>query len=178
MVLYFVKNGVKIFGIFMESIDIVEDRDKFLNFFKNFNIFYFLGGVVYSLEDVVRVVEKIGYFVLVRLFYVFGGRVMEIVYSCDEFEKYIKVVIEILIKYFILIDKYIFGKEVEVDGILDGEDVLIFGIMEYIERVGVYFGDSMVVFFFYILFEKVKEKIVDYIIKFVCVLKVVGFFNI
>lgn len=178
MASYLVKNGVKILGTSMESIDTAEDRDKFLNLLKNLNIPYPPGGAAYSLEDAVRIAEKIGYPVLVRPSYVLGGRAMEIVYSRDELEKYIKAAIEISIKHPILIDKYILGKEAEVDGISDGEDVLIPGIMEHIERAGVHSGDSMAVFPPHTLSEKVKEKIVDYTIKLARALKVVGLFNI
>ncbi|WPX07693.1 carbamoyl-phosphate synthase (glutamine-hydrolyzing) large subunit [Anaerocellum danielii] len=178
MASYIAKNGVKILGTSMESIDTAEDRDKFLNLLKNLNIPYPPGGAAYSLEDAVRIAEKIGYPVLVRPSYVLGGRAMEIVYSRDELEKYIKAAIEISIKHPILIDKYILGKEAEVDGISDGEDVLIPGIMEHIERAGVHSGDSMAVFPPHTLSEKVKEKIVDYTIKLARALKVVGLFNI
>jgi len=178
MASYLAKNGVKILGTSMESIDTAEDRDKFLNLLKNLNIPYPPGGAAYSLEDAVRVAEKIGYPVLVRPSYVLGGRAMEIVYSRDELEKYIKAAIEISIKHPILIDKYILGKEAEVDGISDGEDVLIPGIMEHIERAGVHSGDSMAVFPPHTLSEKVKEKIVDYTIKLARALRVVGLFNI
>ncbi|ADQ04876.1 carbamoyl-phosphate synthase, large subunit [Caldicellulosiruptor owensensis OL] len=178
MASYLAKNGVKILGTSMESIDTAEDRDKFLNLLKNLNIPYPPGGAAYSLEDAVKVAEKIGYPVLVRPSYVLGGRAMEIVFSRDELEKYIKAAIEISIKHPILIDKYILGKEAEVDGISDGEDVLIPGIMEHIERAGVHSGDSMAVFPPHTLTEKVKEKIVDYTIKLARALKVVGLFNI
>lgn len=178
MASYLAKNGVKILGTSMESIDTAEDRDKFLNLLKNLNIPYPPGGAAYSLEDAVRVAEKIGYPVLVRPSYVLGGRAMEIVYSRDELEKYIKAAIEISIKHPILIDKYILGKEAEVDGISDGEDVLIPGIMEHIERAGVHSGDSMAVFPPHTLSERVKEKIVDYTIKLARALRVVGLFNI
>ena len=178
MASYLAKNSVKILGTSMESIDAAEDRDKFLNLLKDLNIPYPPGGAAYSLEDAVRVAEKIGYPVLVRPSYVLGGRAMEIVYSRDELEKYIKAAIEISIKHPILIDKYILGKEAEVDGISDGEDVLIPGIMEHIERAGVHSGDSMAVFPPHTLSEKVKEKIVDYTIKLARALRVVGLFNI
>lgn len=159
MASYLAKNGVKILGTSMESIDTAEDRDKFLNLLKNLNIPYPPGGAAYSLEDAVKVAQQIGYPVLVRPSYVLGGRAMEIVYSREELEKYIKAAIEISIKHPILIDKYILGKEAEVDGISDGEDVLIPGIMEHIERAGVHSGDSMAVFPPHTLSERVKEKL-------------------
>lgn len=158
MASYLAKNGVKILGTSMESIDTAEDRDKFLNLLKNLNIPYPPGGAAYSLEDAVKVAQQIGYPVLVRPSYVLGGRAMEIVYSREELEKYIKAAIEISIKHPILIDKYILGKEAEVDGISDGEDVLIPGIMEHIERAGVHSGDSMAVFPPHTLSEKVKKN--------------------
>jgi carbamoyl-phosphate synthase large subunit len=178
MASYLAKNGVKILGTSMESIDTAEDRDKFLNLLKDLNIPYPPGGAAYSLEDAVKVAQQIGYPVLVRPSYVLGGRAMEIVYSREELEKYIKAAIEISIKHPILIDKYILGKEAEVDGISDGEDVLIPGIMEHIERAGVHSGDSMAVFPPHTLSERVKEKIVDYTIKLARALRVVGLFNI
>jgi len=178
MASYLAKNGVKILGTSMESIDIAEDRDKFLNLLKTLGIPYPQGGSAYNLEDAIKVAEQIGYPVLVRPSYVLGGRAMEIVYSKQELERYIKAAMEISIKHPILIDKYILGKEAEVDGISDGEDVLIPGIMEHIERAGVHSGDSMAVFPPHTLSERVKEKIVDYTIKLARALKVVGLFNI
>ncbi|ABP67806.1 carbamoyl-phosphate synthase, large subunit [Caldicellulosiruptor saccharolyticus DSM 8903] len=178
MASYLAKNGVKILGTSMESIDIAEDRDKFLNLLKSLGIPYPQGGSAYNLEDAIKVAEQIGYPVLVRPSYVLGGRAMEIVYNRQELERYIKAAMEISIKHPILIDKYIVGKEAEVDGISDGEDVLIPGIMEHIERAGVHSGDSMAVFPPHTLSERVKEKIVDYTIKLARALKVVGLFNI
>ncbi|WAM32481.1 carbamoyl-phosphate synthase (glutamine-hydrolyzing) large subunit [Caldicellulosiruptor naganoensis] len=178
MASYIAKNGVKILGTSMESIDIAEDRDKFLNLLKSLEIPHPQGGSAYNLEDAIKVAEQIGYPVLVRPSYVLGGRAMEIVYSKQELERYIKAAMEISIKHPILIDKYIVGKEAEVDGISDGEDVLIPGIMEHIERAGVHSGDSMAVFPPHTLSESVKEKIVDYTIKLARALKVVGLFNI
>ncbi|WP_039764571.1 carbamoyl-phosphate synthase (glutamine-hydrolyzing) large subunit [Caldicellulosiruptor sp. F32] len=178
MASYLAKNGVKILGTSMESIDIAEDRDKFLNLLKSLGIPYPQGGSAYNLEDAIKVAEQIGYPVLVRPSYVLGGRAMEIVYNRQELERYIKAAMEISIKHPILIDKYILGKEAEVDGISDGEDVLIPGIMEHIERAGVHSGDSMAVFPPHTLSERVKEKIVDYTIKLARALKVVGLFNI
>ncbi|AZT90058.1 carbamoyl-phosphate synthase (glutamine-hydrolyzing) large subunit [Caldicellulosiruptor changbaiensis] len=178
MASYLAKNGVKILGTSMESIDIAEDRDKFLNLLKSLGIPYPQGGSAYNLEDAIKVAEQIGYPVLVRPSYVLGGRAMEIVYNRQELERYIKAAMEISIKHPILIDKYILGKEAEVDGISDGEDVLIPGIMEHIERAGVHSGDSMAVFPPHTLSERVKEKIVDYTIKLARSLKVVGLFNI
>lgn len=178
MTSYLAKNGVKILGTSMESIDIAEDRDKFLNLLKSLGIPYPQGGSAYNLEDAIKIAEQIGYPVLVRPSYVLGGRAMEIVYSREELEQYIKAAMEISIKHPILIDKYIIGKEAEVDGISDGDDVLIPGIMEHIERAGVHSGDSMAVFPPHTLSEKVKEKIVDYTIKLARALKVIGLFNI
>ncbi|WP_271628520.1 carbamoyl-phosphate synthase (glutamine-hydrolyzing) large subunit [Caldicellulosiruptor sp. DIB 104C] len=178
MASYLAKNGVKILGTSMESIDIAEDRDKFLNLLKSLGIPYPQGGSAYNLEDAIKVAEQIGYPVLVRPSYVLGGRAMEIVYNRQELERYIKAAMEISIKHPILIDKYIVGKEAEVDGISDGEDVLIPGIMEHIERAGVHSGDSMAVFPPHTLSERVKEKIIDYTIKLARALKVVGLFNI
>lgn len=178
MASYLAKNGVKILGTSMESIDIAEDRDKFLNLLKKLNIPSPEGGAAYNLDDAIKIAENIGYPVLVRPSYVLGGRAMEIVNNTQELEKYIKAAIEISIKHPILIDKYIYGKEAEVDGISDGEEVLIPGIMEHIERAGVHSGDSMAVFPPHTLSETVKKKIVEYTIKIARELKVVGLFNI
>lgn len=107
-----------------------------------------MGKIVFDVEIVLKNVNEIGYFVLVRLFYVLGGRVMEIVYNDEDLIKYMEKVVYINFDYLVLIDRYLIGKEIEVDVIFDGENIFIFGIMEYIERVGVYSGDLILIYFF------------------------------
>jgi len=175
---YLAKNGVKILGTSMESIDIAEDREKFLRLLQDLNIPHPPGGSAFSEEEAINVAEKIGYPVLVRPSYVLGGRAMEIVYNKEQLRNYIKAAIEVSIKHPILIDKYIIGKEAEIDGISDGDDVLIPGIMEHIERAGVHSGDSMAVFPPVSLSKEVKEKMVEYSLKIARALKIVGLFNI
>ncbi|MEZ0537188.1 carbamoyl-phosphate synthase (glutamine-hydrolyzing) large subunit [Caldicellulosiruptoraceae bacterium PP1] len=178
MASFLAKNNVKILGTSIESIDIAEDREKFLNLLKELNILFPQGGSAYSQEEALKVANKIGYPVLVRPSYVLGGRAMQIVYNDEQLKDYIKAAIEISIKHPILIDKYIVGKEAEVDGISDGTDVLIPGIMEHIDKAGVHSGDSMAVYPTYSLSQKVKEKIVEYTIKLARRLNIVGLFNI
>lgn len=172
------REGVKILGTSVESIDIAEDRDKFLKLLEELEIPIPAGSTAFSVEDAKVIANNIGYPVLVRPSYVLGGRAMEIVYNNKTLEEYMGMAVEISTKHPVLIDKYITGKEVEVDGICDGENVLIPGIMEHIERAGVHSGDSIAVYPPYSLDEKTKQIIVDYTQRLAKALKVVGLFNI
>lgn len=172
------KEGVKILGTTVESIDIAEDRDKFLKLLEGLDIPIPVGSTVFSIEQAKAVANKIGYPVLVRPSYVLGGRAMEIVYNNSTLEEYMNLATDISTQHPILIDKYINGKEVEVDGICDGNDVLIPGIMEHIERAGVHSGDSIAVYPPQTLSSKLKDTITDYTVKLAKALKVVGLFNI
>lgn len=170
--------GVKILGTQVESIDVAEDRNKFLTLLEELQIPIPEGNTAFSFEQAKIIANDIGYPVLVRPSYVLGGRAMEIVYNDGFLEEYMSLAIDISSKHPILIDKYITGKELEVDGICDGTDVLIPGIMEHIERAGVHSGDSIAIYPTRTVSEKIKNTIVDYTIKLAKALKTIGLFNI
>jgi carbamoyl-phosphate synthase large subunit len=170
--------GVNILGTSVENIDIAEDRDKFLKLLQELDIPIPAGGTVFSFEEAKQVANEIGYPVLVRPSYVLGGRAMEIVYNEKMLEEYISLAVDISAKHPILIDKYVAGKEVEVDGICDGNDVLIPGIMEHVERAGVHSGDSIAIYPPRTLDSKTKNTIVKYTEKIAKALNIVGLFNI
>lgn len=172
------KAGVKILGTDLESIDMAEDREKFLKLLESLDIPIPNGSTAHCVQDALSIANKIGYPVLVRPSYVIGGRAMEIVYSDKEMEEYMKLAVNASKEHPVLIDKYIMGKEVEVDGISDGVNVLIPGIMEHIERAGVHSGDSISVYPPITLSKDTKEVIVDYTIRLAQALKIKGLFNI
>jgi carbamoyl-phosphate synthase large subunit len=138
--------GIRILGSSYDSIDLAEDRDRFEKVLTELAIPKPAGRAVTSGEAALEVAESIGYPVLVRPSYVLGGRAMEIVYNRTDLERYMNYVVDVSPKAPILVDKYILGKEVEVDVIGDGVDCLMPGIMEHIERAGVHSGDSMAVY--------------------------------
>lgn len=170
--------GVNILGTSVESIDVAEDREKFLQLLETLNIPIPEGETAYSFEHAREIANKIGYPVLVRPSYVLGGRAMEVVHNDKVLEEYITMASEISTEHPILIDKYIVGREMEVDGICDGNEVLIPGIMEHVERAGVHSGDSIAVYPPHNMSQKVKDTIEDYTIRLSKALKVVGLFNI
>jgi carbamoyl-phosphate synthase large subunit len=172
------KEGVRILGTSVESIDIAEDRDRFLKLLEDLNIPIPEGSAVYSVEEAKAIANKIGYPVLVRPSYVLGGRAMEIVYNDSALEEYMKIAVDLSTGHPVLIDKYVKGKEAEVDGICDGEEVLIPGIFEHIERAGVHSGDSIAVYPPHTLPQEIKETIADYAVRLAKALKIVGLFNI
>lgn len=172
------KAGVKILGTDLESIDMAEDREKFLKLLESLDIPIPNGSTAHCVKDALSIANKIGYPVLVRPSYVIGGRAMEIVYSDKEMQEYMKLAVDASKEHPVLIDKYIMGKEVEVDGISDGVNVLIPGIMEHIERAGVHSGDSMSVYPPITLSKDTKKIIVDYTIRLAKALKIKGLFNI
>jgi carbamoyl-phosphate synthase large subunit len=172
------KEGVKILGTNVDSIDLAEDRERFLQLLGNLGIPIPEGRTAFSYEEAREIANQIKYPVLVRPSYVLGGRAMEIVYNDKSLKEYMDIAVDISTKHPILIDKYILGKEVEVDGICDGEDVLIPGIMEHIERAGVHSGDSIAVYPPRTLSSKTKETISDFTIKLAKALKIKGLFNI
>ena len=172
------KEGVKILGTTVESIDIAEDRDKFLKLLEKLDIPIPEGRTAFDLKQARIIANNIGYPVLVRPSYVLGGRAMEIVYNDKSLEEYMKMAVDLSAKHPVLIDKYINGKEAEVDGICDGEEVLIPGIFEHIERAGVHSGDSIAVYPPHTLSQKIKDTITDYTMKLAKALKTIGLFNI
>ena len=172
------REGVKILGTSVESIDVAEDRDKFLKLLEEFDIPIPEGSTAHSVREALSIAGRIGYPVLVRPSYVLGGRAMEIVYNDRSLEEYMRMAVGLSKKHPVLIDKYINGIEAEVDGICDGEDVLIPGIFQHIERAGVHSGDSIAVYPPHTLSQEVKNTIADYTIRLAKALKTVGLFNI
>ncbi|MFD1955164.1 carbamoyl-phosphate synthase large subunit [Paenibacillus thailandensis] len=172
------KAGVRILGSSLESIDAAEDRKKFEALLRKLNIAQPQGSTVTSVDEAVETAQKLGYPVLVRPSYVLGGRAMEIVYSDQELLSYMEVAVKINPEHPVLIDRYMLGKEAEVDAICDGETVLIPGIMEHVERAGVHSGDSIAVYPPQSLSEHIKGQIVDITVKIAKELKVVGLVNI
>ncbi|AWB45341.1 carbamoyl-phosphate synthase large subunit [Paenibacillus sp. CAA11] len=170
--------GVNIIGTSLESIDEAEDRKKFEALLSRLQIAQPLGSTVTSVEEAVGTAQSIGYPVLVRPSYVLGGRAMEIVYSDEELLRYMKEAVQINPQHPVLIDRYMLGKEVEVDAICDGETVLIPGIMEHVERAGVHSGDSIAVYPPQHLESELKQKIVDITIRIAKELKTIGLVNI
>ena len=172
------KEGVKILGTSVESIDVAEDRDKFLKLLEELRIPIPEGSTAYSVDEARAIANRIGYPVLVRPSYVLGGRAMEIVYNDKSLEEYMKMAVDLSSQHPVLIDKYISGTEAEVDGICDGEDVLIPGIFQHVERAGVHSGDSIAIYPPHTLSWEIKDVITDYSIKLAKALKIVGLFNI
>lgn len=173
-----VDRGVKILGTSLEDLDRAEDRDKFEYALSDLKIPLPKGSTAKSVEEAAAIAAEIGYPVLVRPSYVLGGRAMEIVYKEEELLYYMKNAVKVNPDYPVLIDRYLTGKEVEVDAISDGENVLIPGIMEHIERAGVHSGDSIGVYPPQSLSEEVKQKLVSYTIDLARGLNIVGLLNI
>lgn len=172
------ERGIKIFGSSFETIDLAEDRDKFRDFLLKLNIPSPHGVAVTSENEAYEAVKSIGYPVVVRPSYVIGGRGMEVVYDFQSLSKYIKEAVNISSEHPILIDKYIKGTEIEVDAICDGEDILIPGIMEHIERTGVHSGDSITVYPYVTLSETTVKTLEKYTKSIATALKVKGLVNI
>ena len=170
--------GVKIIGSQVEAIDVCEDRDLFEKAMEILNIPLPKGFAVTGVEEGVKVAKEIGYPVLVRPSFVLGGRMMRIINDEDALKSFMKEVISFDSEHPVLIDKYIYGIEAEVDAISDGKDVFIPGIMQLVERTGVHSGDSMSVYPPYTLSEEVQKTIVDYATKIGIALHMVGLFNI
>ncbi|OLO40822.1 carbamoyl phosphate synthase large subunit [Alkalihalophilus pseudofirmus] len=170
--------GVKILGTALEDMDRAEDRDKFEQTLQELAILQPLGKTATSVEQAVKIASGIGYPVLVRPSYVLGGRAMEIVYKEAELLNYMENAVKINPKHPVLVDRYLTGKEIEVDAISDGENVYIPGIMEHIERAGVHSGDSIAVYPPQTLSTEIKEKVIERTIALARGLKIVGLLNI
>ncbi|WP_077211462.1 carbamoyl-phosphate synthase large subunit [Bacillus dakarensis] len=173
-----VQRGVKILGTSLENIDGAEDRDKFEHALSRLGIPQPKGKTALSVPEAVEIAANIGYPVLVRPSYVLGGRAMEIVYHEEELLHYMKNAVKINPEHPVLIDRYLTGKEIEVDAICDGENVLIPGIMEHIERAGVHSGDSIAVYPPQSISADVKEKLIDYTVRLGKGLGIIGLLNI
>ncbi|MED4202648.1 carbamoyl-phosphate synthase large subunit [Neobacillus mesonae] len=172
------KNGVKILGTSLEDLDRAENRDKFEQALEELNIPQPLGKTALSVAEALVIAKEIGYPVLVRPSYVLGGRAMEIVYREEELLHYMENAVKINPEHPVLIDRYLTGKEIEVDAICDGKDVIIPGIMEHIERAGVHSGDSIAVYPPQTLSKKIKQTLVEYTEKLAKGLNIIGLLNI
>jgi carbamoyl-phosphate synthase large subunit len=170
--------GIRILGTSLEDLDRAENRDKFESAMSTLGIPQPQGKTATSVEEAIVVADKIGYPVLVRPSYVLGGRAMEIVYHQEELLHYMKNAVKVNPKHPVLIDRYLTGKEIEVDAISDGETVYIPGIMEHIERAGVHSGDSIAVYPPQSLSEDIKQQIIDYTISLAKGLNIIGLLNI
>ena len=172
------RNNLGILGSGADVIDVAEDRRRFEDFLDRLAIPQPPGAGVTSLEEALAVAQNLGYPMLVRPSYVLGGRAMEIVYNESELIRYLVQALELDNRHPVLIDKYLLGKEVEVDAIADGKDVLIPGIMEHIERAGVHSGDSIAVYPGINLTEKEVSTIVDYTTRIALGMEVRGLVNV
>jgi len=170
--------GINIFGTEARYVDAAEDREKFDKILEALNIPRPVGTTVFTLEEALKASNRIGYPVLVRPSYVLGGKGMEIAYNDDDIREFMEIINMEVQEYPILIDKYMMGKELEVDAISDGENILIPGIMEHLERAGVHSGDSISMYPPQSLSARIKEKIVDYTERLSKALHVVGIVNI
>ncbi|OAJ73166.1 carbamoyl phosphate synthase large subunit [Brevibacillus sp. SKDU10] len=170
--------GVKILGTSLESIDAAENREKFEALLRKLDIAQPPGKTVTSVEEAVVAADLLGFPVLVRPSYVLGGRAMKIVYNEEELISYMKKAVKVNPEHPVLIDRYMLGIEAEVDAICDGENVLIPGIMEHIERAGVHSGDSIAVYPPQSLSETVKAEIIDMTTKLARALCIKGLLNI
>ncbi len=172
------KMGVPILGTKAEDVDAAEDRELFDRILEETHIPRAAGGTVYTAEEAKEVANRLGYPVLVRPSYVLGGQGMQIALSDGEIEEFMAVINRIAQDHPILVDKYLQGKEVEVDAVCDGTDILIPGIMEHIERTGVHSGDSISVYPAHTIGKLVKDKIAEYTRRLAKALHVKGLINI
>jgi len=172
------KLGVKIIGTDVLAIDKAENRDSFEKIMTKLEIPQPKGQAVTNIEDGCRVANEIGYPVLVRPSFVLGGRAMQIVNNEQSLKKYLQTAVEINVNQPVLVDKYISGKELEVDAICDGKDVFIPGIMEHVERTGIHSGDSISVYPTFSVSQAVKDKIIDYSVKLGLEIGIIGLYNI
>ena len=172
------KMGVPILGTKAEDVDAAEDRELFDEILEKTHIPRAAGGTVFTAEEAKEVTNRLGYPVLVRPSYVLGGQGMKIAFNDEEIEEFIGIINRIAQDHPILVDKYLQGKEIEVDAVCDGTDILIPGIMEHIERTGVHSGDSISVYPAPTISDKVKDTIVEYTKRLAQALHVVGLINI
>ncbi|MCD8324539.1 MAG: carbamoyl-phosphate synthase large subunit [Clostridiales bacterium] len=175
---HLMKMGVPILGTKAEDVDAAEDRELFDQILQKTQIPRAAGGTVYTAQEAKEVANRLEYPVLVRPSYVLGGQGMHIAFNDDEIVEFIDNINKIAQDHPILIDKYLMGKEIEVDAVCDGTDILIPGIMEHIERTGVHSGDSISVYPAPTISDEVKRVIVDYTKRLAQALHVVGLINI
>ena len=172
------KHGVKIIGTDFEGIEKAENRDSFEKIMIELNIPQPNGRAVTNIEAGVKAAEEIGYPVLVRPSFVLGGRAMQIVSDEQGLRRYLKTAVEIDEDKPVLVDKYVEGKELEVDAVCDGKDVFVPGIMEHIERTGIHSGDSISVYPTFSVSQKAKDTILDYTKKLGLGIGIIGLYNI
>ncbi len=172
------KMGVPILGTSAENVDAAEDRELFDQILEQCNIPRPAGDTVFTAKEAKEVAHRLGYPVLVRPSYVLGGQGMQIAINDEDVDSYIGIINRIAQEHPILVDKYLVGKEIEVDAVCDGEDVLIPGIMEHIERAGIHSGDSISVYPAQSISAKIKRVIENYTRKLARSLHVIGLINI
>ena len=172
------KMGVPILGTSAENVDAAEDRELFDEILEQCEIPRPTGGTVFTAEEAKKVANRLGYPVLVRPSYVLGGQGMEIAINDHDIDEFIGIINRIAQDHPILVDKYLQGKEIEVDAVCDGEDILIPGIMEHIERGGIHSGDSISVYPAQSISQKTKETIAEYTRRLAKSLHVIGLINI
>ncbi len=172
------KMGVKIYGTDAENVDAAEDREIFDRILEETQIKRAQGATVYTAEEAKEVANRLGYPVLVRPSYVLGGQGMQIALSDEEIEEFMNIINRYAQDHPILVDKYLQGVETEVDAVCDGEDIVIPGIMEHIERSGIHSGDSISVYPAQSLSTKVKETIAEYTRRLAKALHVIGLINV
>ena len=173
-----IKMGVKILGTSAENVDAAEDRELFDGILEECHIPRPKGHTVYTAEEAKKAANELGYPVLVRPSYVLGGQGMQIAINDEDVEEYIGIINRIAQEHPILVDKYLQGKEIEVDAVCDGEDILITGIMEHIERAGIHSGDSISVYPARTISETAKKTIEEYTRRLAKSLHVLGMINI
>ncbi len=172
------ERGVPIIGTGLEAIDRAEDRKHFERIMRETGIPQPDAEAVTDIESGVKAAERIGYPVLVRPSFVLGGRAMQIVGNEQALRHYLQNAVDISDNSPVLVDKYIMGKELEVDAICDGENVLIPGIMEHVEKTGIHSGDSISVYPTFSVSDKVRETIVDYTVRLGKAMGIIGRYNI
>ncbi len=173
-----IKMGVKILGTSAENVDAAEDRELFDQILEECHIPRPKGHTVYTADEAIRAANELGYPVLVRPSYVLGGQGMQIAINDEDVDQYIGVINRIAQEHPILVDKYLVGKEIEVDAVCDGEDILIPGIMEHIERAGIHSGDSISVYPAQTISDTAKKTIEEYTKRLARSLHVIGMINI
>ncbi len=171
-------NGVKILGTSADSIDMAEDRERFDELLEELQIKRPNGFTVMTCEEALEVAKKIGYPVLMRPSYVLGGQNMIIAFNDEDIVEYMGIILQQNITNPVLIDKYLMGTEIEVDAICDGEEILIPGIMEHIERAGIHSGDSIAVYPAFNISDAMRDRIIECTRKLAVSLKTLGLVNI
>ena len=172
------KEGIRILGTPADSIDAAEDRERFDELLESLHIERPAGHTVFTMEEALKAANDLGYPVLMRPSYVLGGQNMIIAFSDEDIKEYMQIILSHDIENPILIDKYLMGVELEVDAICDGEDILIPGIMEHIERAGIHSGDSIAVYPAWNINGSLTEQLIDYTKKLAVALKTQGLVNI